>query len=62
MKKDDGTVNRTKGLRVFEHCGKHKRQLKTTVDEATCCLIKRGLVERQKGKGFERTEIRTSAT
>ena len=43
MKKDDGTVNSAKGLRVFERCGKRKRQLKTTVDEATCRLIKEGV-------------------
>ena len=34
-----------------------------TVDEATCRAIgKRGLVERQKSRGYERLEFRVSAT
>jgi len=62
VKKDDGTVKSAKVLRVFERFRKRNRYLKTTVDEATCRVIEKGLVERQKGRGYERTEIRTSAT
>jgi len=47
----------------FERFRKRKLQLKTTVDEATCRAIKKGgLVERQKGREYGRTEIRTGAT
>ena len=43
MKKDDGTMKSAKGLRVFERFMKRKRQLKTTVDEATCRVIGKGV-------------------
>ena len=64
MQKDDGTVGSTKGFRgFFERFRKRKRQLKMTVDEATCRAIgKRGLVERQKSRGYECLEFRASAT
>ena len=54
MKKDDGTVKRAKGLRVFGRFRKRKRQLKTTVDEATCRVIEKGV-----GGASERQRVRT---
>ena len=56
MKKDDGTVKNAKGLRVFERIRKRKRQLKTTVDEATCRMIEKGV-----GGASERKRVRTYA-
>ena len=63
MQKDDETV-KMKGFKGFSNVfGSAKRQPKMTVDEATCRVIgKRGLVERQKSRGYECLEFRASAT
>jgi len=62
MQKDDEIVE-MKGFKgFFERFWKRKRQLKMTVDEATCRAIgKRGLVERQKSRAYERLEFCASA-
>jgi len=54
MKEDDGTVKSAKGLKVFERFRKRKRQLKMTVDEATCRVIEKGV-----GGALERQGVRT---
>jgi len=51
---DDGTVKSDKGLRVFERFRKRKRQLKMTVDEATCRVIEKGV-----GGASEGQRVRT---
>jgi len=54
VKKDDGTVKSAKVLRDFERFRKRKRQLKTTVDEATCRVI-----EKEVGGASERQRVQT---
>ena len=53
MKKDDGIVKSANGLRVFERFRKRKRQLKMTIDGATCRLIEKGV-----GGASERQRVR----
>ena len=58
MQKSGETVE-TKGFKgFFERVWKRKRQLKMTVDEATCRAMGKKLVERQKTEG---TDVRKPA-
>ena len=58
MQKSDETVE-MKGFKgFFERVWKRKRQLKMTVDEATCRTMGKKLVERQKAEG---TDVRKPA-